>query len=59
LDLARAYLGIANNDQTLTYLEKATERRCGRLISAIVDPAYDLVRPDSRFSAIRLQMNLQ
>jgi serine/threonine-protein kinase len=59
LDLARAYLGIANNERTLTYLEKAAERRCGRLISAVVDPAYDLVRPDARFSALRLRMNLQ
>lgn len=59
LDLARAYSGIAKNDQTLSHLEKAAERRCGRLISAIVDPAYDLVRPDSRFSALRLRMNLQ
>lgn len=59
LDLARAHVGIGNNDQTLTYLEKAAERRCGRLISTVVDPAYDSVRPDSRFVAIRTLMNLQ
>jgi TolB-like protein/Tfp pilus assembly protein PilF len=59
LDLARAYMGIANNDQTLVHLEKAAERRCGRLISAVVDPGYDPVRPDSRFAALRLRMGLQ
>lgn len=59
LDLARAYLAIANNDKTLTYLEKAAERRCGRLISAVVDPSYDSVRSDSRFMALRSRMNLQ
>jgi hypothetical protein len=58
LDLARAQMGMDNN-QTLTYLEKAVERRCGRLISAAVDPAYDSVRSDSRFTALRLRMNLQ
>jgi TolB-like protein/Flp pilus assembly protein TadD len=59
LDLARTYLGIGNNNQTLTYLEKAAERRCGRLISAVVDPTYDSVRSDSRFTALRSRMNLQ
>jgi len=59
LDLARANLGIRANDQTLTYLESAAERRCGRLISAIVDPTYDPVRSDSRFTALRSRMNLQ
>jgi tetratricopeptide (TPR) repeat protein len=59
LDLARTYLGIGDNDQTLTYLEKAAERRCGRLISAVVDPTYDSVRSDRRFTALRCRMNLQ
>jgi len=58
LDLARAYLGTGNHNQTLTYLEKAAERCCGRLISAIVDPTYDSVRPDPRFTALRSRMNL-
>jgi adenylate cyclase len=59
LDLARAYLGMGNKGQTLTYLETAVERRCGRLISAVVDPTYDPVRSDSRFTALRSRMNLQ
>lgn len=59
LDLARATIGVGEKDQALTYLEKAAERRCGRLVSAIVDPTYDLVRPDSRFTALRVRMNLQ
>lgn len=59
LDLARAALGIGDKNQALTYLETATERRCGRLISTIVDPTYDLVRQDSRFTALRVRMNLQ
>ena len=59
LDLARATIGIGEKDQALTYLEAAAERRCGRLVSAIVDPTYDLVRPNSRFSALRVRMNLE
>jgi TolB-like protein/Flp pilus assembly protein TadD len=59
LDLARAYLAMSNKDQTLAHLEKAAERRCGRLISAVVDPTYDSVRSDPRFAALRLRMNLQ
>lgn len=59
LDSARAAVGIGDKDQALTYLETAAERRCGRLISAIVDPTYDLVRPASRFTALRVRMNLQ
>jgi hypothetical protein len=42
----------------LTYLEQAAEQRCGRLIWAIVDPTYDLVRADPRFAALRSRMNL-
>ncbi len=58
LDLARAYLGLRDTGQTLTYLEAAAERRCGRLISAVVDPNYDLVRSDPRFARLRARMNL-
>ena len=59
LDLARAAVGTGDKDEALTCLETAAERRCGRLISAVVDPTYDLLRPDSRFTALRLRMNLQ
>ena len=58
LDLARAYLGMSDSGQTLTYLERAAERRCGRLISAVVDPTYDLVSSDPRFARLRARMNL-
>ena len=58
LDLARVYLGMSDRGQTLTYLEKAAERRCGRLISAVVDPTYDFVRSDPRFARLRAGMNL-
>ena len=58
LDLAKAYLGMSDRAQTLAYLEKAAERRCGRLIWAVVDPTYDLVRRDPRFARLRAGMNL-
>jgi TolB-like protein/Flp pilus assembly protein TadD len=58
LDVARVYVGVGNKDRTLTYLEQAAEQRCGRLISAIVDPTYDLVRSEPRFAALRSRMNL-
>jgi hypothetical protein len=49
---------MSDRAQTLTYLEKAAERRCGRLIWAVVDPTYDLVRRDPRFARLRAGMNL-
>jgi TolB-like protein/Flp pilus assembly protein TadD len=58
LDLARVYLAMSDSGQILTYLEKAAERRCGRLVSAVVDPTYDLVRSDPRFARLRAGMNL-
>jgi len=58
LDLARAHLGIGNSDLTLMHLEKAADRRCGRLVSAIVDPSYDPVRSEPRFTALRSLMHL-
>jgi serine/threonine-protein kinase len=59
LDLARVYLAMSDKGQTLTYLEKAAEQRCGRLISAVVDPHYDLVHSDPRFARLRARMNLR
>jgi len=58
LDLARAYLGVGNNDRVLTCLANAAERRCGRLISVVVDPSYEPVRSDSRLTELRTRMNL-
>jgi TolB-like protein/Tfp pilus assembly protein PilF len=59
LDLARGYLGIGDSELTLTHLERAADRRCGRLVSAVVDPSYDVVHSEQRFTVLRSRMHLQ
>jgi TolB-like protein/tetratricopeptide (TPR) repeat protein len=59
LDLAKVQAAVGSKEQTLKYLEQSVERRCGRLVSAIVDPTYDIVRSEPRFTAVRARMNLQ
>jgi len=58
VDLARIYIGIGNKDRALARLHQAADLRCGRLIWAVVDPCFESVWADERFSAIRSRMNL-
>jgi hypothetical protein len=58
LDLAKVQVAVGSKERTLMYLEQSVERRCGRLVSAIVDPTFDIVRSEPRFTALRARMNL-
>jgi TolB-like protein len=58
VDLARIYLGIGNKDRALARLHQAADLRCGRLIWTVIDPSFEPVWTDERFSAIRSRMNL-
>jgi tetratricopeptide (TPR) repeat protein len=58
VDLARSYVGIGNEDRALAQLRQAADLRCGRLIWTSIDPSFESVWRDERFSAIRSRMNL-
>jgi tetratricopeptide (TPR) repeat protein len=58
VDLARSYVGIRNEDRALVRLQQAADLRCGRLIWSGIDPSFEPVWRDERFSAIRSRMNL-
>jgi TolB-like protein len=58
VDLARSYVGIGNEDRALVRLQQAADLRCGRLIWSGIDPSFEPVWRDERFSAIRSRMNL-
>jgi serine/threonine-protein kinase len=58
VDLARSYVGIGNEDRALVRLQQAADLRCSRLIWSGIDPSFEPVWRDERFSAIRSRMNL-
>jgi serine/threonine-protein kinase len=58
VDLARSYVAIGNEDRALVRLQQAADLRCGRLIWSGIDPSFEPVWRDERFSAIRSRMNL-
>jgi tetratricopeptide (TPR) repeat protein len=58
VDLARIYVGIRNKDRALARLHQAADLHCGRLIWTVIDPSFESVWTDERFSAIRSRMNL-
>src|SRR5215472_6325214 len=58
VDLARIYVRIGNKDRALARLHQAADLRCGRLIWTVIDPSFESVWTDERFSAIRPRMNL-
>jgi serine/threonine-protein kinase len=58
VDLARIYVGIGDKDRALGRLHQAADLHCGRLIWTVIDPSFELVWTDERFSTIRSRMNL-
>ena len=58
IDLARIYVGIGNKDHALARLHQAADLHCGRLIWTVIDPSFESVWRDERFSVIRSRMNL-
>jgi serine/threonine protein kinase/Tfp pilus assembly protein PilF len=57
-ELAVLYLGLADNDQALFWLNKACDERFAPMIYLTVDPAFDQLRPDPRFTELANRLNL-
>lgn len=57
-DIALVYVGLNEKDLAFEWLEKAFEDRFGWLIWLNVEPKWDSLRSDSRFSDLLARMNL-
>jgi hypothetical protein len=51
-------LGLGDRDTAFTRLAEACERRCPGVHWLRLDPIWDELRPDSRFSTILRKMHL-
>ena len=58
-EVALVYVALADNDRALEWLERANRERDPAFIQIRVDPMVDLLRSDSRFGALRAQLDLQ
>jgi TolB-like protein/Flp pilus assembly protein TadD len=56
--IATIYAGLNDADRTMEWLEKAYEMRSASLVFLKVNPRYDRVRSDPRFSALLKRINL-
>ncbi len=56
--IAVVYAGLGENDQAFHSLEKAYEDRSGFLVHAKVEPIFDDLRGDPRFTDLLRRMNL-
>jgi len=54
--MAVAYIGLGEKDQALTWLEKAYEDRDENMTALNVDPVYDSLRTEPRFTALIRRM---
>ncbi len=59
LAFAYAYIGLADPKRAFEWLEKAYAERNSDLIWLAVEPYYDLLRPDPRFTALLKKMGLE
>jgi len=55
---AQVYAALGNKDKTFEWLEKAYEEHSGGLVSLKVDPVWDAVSDDPRFTSILKKMGL-
>jgi len=55
---AQVHFGLGSNDVGFEFLKKAAEDRDGTIIHIAVDPFYDFIRPDPRYSGLLRKMNL-
>jgi hypothetical protein len=53
-----AYLGLNDKNQALKFLEKAYAEHSVSLTALKVDPLYDSIRAEPRFTKLLLQMGL-
>ena len=56
--LALVHAGLGENDRALEWLERAGEERSPRLVFLGVEPAFDDLRDDARFAALRRKLGL-
>jgi TolB-like protein/Tfp pilus assembly protein PilF len=59
LGMARLYFALGENDQGFKWLDKAYEDLDGGLYNIKVNPFYDSVRSDPRFTALLKKMGLE
>jgi tetratricopeptide (TPR) repeat protein len=57
-DFAMIYLGLGDNEQALQWLEKGFEDRAWGMVFMKVDPRFDGLRADSRFTNLLRRMKL-
>jgi len=56
--VATAYLGLGDKEQSFAWLDKGFEERDPKMASLRVDPTFDPIRSDSRFTALLRRMRL-
>ena len=59
LTMAIIYTGLGDKDQAFEWLEKARKNRSEDLIFLKVDPKFDTLRADPRFSALLAKMGFE
>ena len=57
-EIARIYVGLDNKEEAFKWLEKAFEERSDRLTRLKVDPTFDKLRSDSRFTDLLHRVGL-
>jgi hypothetical protein len=51
-DTALVYMGLAEKDTAFAWLDKALAQRCYEMVWLKVDPRWDVLRSDPRFTSI-------
>jgi len=57
VDFAIVHLGLRENEQALSWLQKGYEERATEMLFIKVDPRFDPLRSDPRFQALLQRMN--
>ncbi|HMZ79453.1 MAG TPA: winged helix-turn-helix domain-containing protein [Acidobacteriota bacterium] len=57
-EIAKVYIGLGEKDQALVWLEKAFEKRSDHLVFVKVDPVWDSLRADPRFTSLMQRIGL-
>jgi tetratricopeptide (TPR) repeat protein len=57
-DIAIAYVGLGENDQAFSWLDKAVQARSGAFNEVNADPMFDGSRPDPRFQTLLSRIGL-
>jgi hypothetical protein len=56
--VASVYVALGDYDRAFEYLEKAVNERAAWMVWIKVDPIWDPIRKDKRFTSILKKMNL-